>query len=463
MATYAPPEVRGRAGTRYYPIPTHLNYGITNLGDVMRYDTMERIDWDVDDDKHIFIRFDDGDRRPIQQVLAWALLGVLDAPIITGTKVYDGGRIRYTIVPSFLKFDPPNVCFICGKEFRLVPQSAERVYASEDGALFDVLEMALLRRKYNIHDTLCCFLKDGNGNRILNYVSLAKLIYTAWVGPIGYDERIEFVDGNPHNVHLENLHRLSSADVAKTILMKNGSVKGMPRWTYEDMEEAAELMSKGFTCSEISYLLGVPNDKTFRMALERLRSGENYYECGSKYNYDLYHAALNASNFGHRAKRQPKPDSYYDVAALAKLAKNGMSFRQISSYIGMPIDDVRTVVNILRNDHRDYSRDRPYFLTDDKIQLYREIGFLPDVVDQRDGGLDRAPDFFGRKPEDTEPDFVIDLGEPVEAQDVVITLRQDQKAAREEAEAEGREVVVEESPEPLDTNKTKVESTQESA
>ena len=124
-------EVRGRAGARYYPVPGHINYGVTNLGDVIRFDTTERVDWDVEDDQNIFVRLDD-ERLPIQNVLAAALMGPLNVPIVTGQKVYDGGRVRYVILPAFLRFEPPNIVFVRDIEFRVVPKTEGRIYVSAD-------------------------------------------------------------------------------------------------------------------------------------------------------------------------------------------------------------------------------------------------------------------------------------------------------------------------------------------
>ena len=433
-------EVRGRAGARYYPVPGHINYGVTNLGDVIRFDTTERVDWDVEDDQNIFVRLDD-ERLQIQNVLAAALMGPLNVPIVTGQKVYDGGRVRYVILPAVLRFEPPNIVFVRDIEFRVVPKTEGRIYVSADGAVLDILEMAIIRRKYNIHDNLSVYVKNPGGGILMNYPSLARLIYEAWVGPVAPEERIEYADGNSHNCVLENLHLLTAEEILKTVLLEGNIVRGMPRWTFEDMEEAAELMSKGYVNSEISRRLGVPRDKHFDAVLRRLRGGNSYYQCGSKYNYDLYHGATAASRNGALCRIPRRPKDNYDAAKLMKLIDGGMSYRQVASYMDMDYDDARTVVDILRREQREPATE-PKFVSDDMAERYRKFGFLQEVVDRRDGGLDRDPKYLP-DPDDTEPDIVIDLGEIVEARDIVITMRQQQTEATVEAEREGHSVVIE--------------------
>lgn len=433
-------EARGRSGSRFYPIPGHINYGITNLGDVVRFDTAERVDWDVEDEKNIYVRLDD-ERIPIQNALAAALMGPVNVPIVTGSKVYDGGRIRYVILPTFLRFEPPNIVFVRDTEFRVVPRTNGRIYVSAKGAVLDVFEMAIVRRKYNVHDNLSIFIKNPGGDVLMNYPSLARLIYEAWVGPVSSEERIEYSDGNSHNCVLENLHLLSAEDIMKSVLLEGNVVRGMPRWTFEDMEEAAELMSKGYVNAEISRILGVPRDRYFDAVLRRLRGGNSYYGCGAKYNYDLYHGATLASHGGTKCQRARNPKDYYDARTLMKLVESGMSYRQVASYMGMDYDDARTVIDILRRERRDEST-QPMFVDEDMAARYRKFGCLQEVADVRDGGLDRDPNFLP-DPDDTEADIVIDLGEIVEAQDVVITMRRQQAEATVEAEREGHSVVIE--------------------
>lgn len=471
-------EVRGRAGARYYPVPGHINYGITNLGDVIRFDTTERIDWDVEDDQNIFVRLDD-ERLPIQNVLAAALMGPLNVPIVTGQKVYDGGRVRYVILPAFLRFEPPNIVFVRDIEFRVVPKTEGRIYVSADGAVLDILEMAIIRRKYNIHDNLSVYVKNPGGGILMNYPSLARLIYEAWVGPVAPEERIEYADGNSHNCVLENLHLLTAEEILKTVLLEGNIVRGMPRWTFEDMEEAAELMSKGYVNSEISRKLGVPRDKHFDAVLRRLRGGNSYYQCGSKYNYDLYHGATIASKDGALCRIPRRPKDTYDAVKLMKLVDGGMSYRQVALYMDMDYDEVRTVVDILRREQREPIT-KPQFVSDDMAERYRKFGCLEEVADRRDGGLDRDPKYLP-DPDDTEPDIVIDLGDIVEARDIVITLRQQQSEATAIAERAGHSVIVEDptgkkdisrieasikvaiEPDPSDTNKIEDETTEELA
>jgi hypothetical protein len=268
--------------TRYYPIPTHPNYGVTADGVVIDFTTMRRVPCDFKGD---IVQVHLGDEVvPLPVLLAHAFIGPIDLPV--GVRPHGNPNLARDIsyIHNGITFIDDEHCSVGGITFTAIP-GYERYVISEDGVVFDLANPHFVHRNCTPNGFAAVHLVPDTiypSGKAPDNILVQRLVYMTYVGPIEEGKMIAHRDNCIHHNHYSNL-MLVTHEQKKLLALSSGGSQHQRRWTEDQLKEICRLMERNCPNDEIAELVGVPYDLAFTQLLSRLKTGVSYKELTSHY------------------------------------------------------------------------------------------------------------------------------------------------------------------------------------
>jgi hypothetical protein len=280
--------------TRYYPIPTHPNYGVTADGVVIDFTTMRRAPCDFKGD---IVQVHLGDEVvPLPLLLAHAFIGPIDLPVGVRRRGNPNMARDISYVYDAITFDDNDHCKIDGIKFTAIP-GYDRYFISEDGVVFDMANPHFVHRSYTTNGFATVqIVPDGTtrDKREVDKVLVQRLVYITYVGPIEEGMYVGHRDNCIHHNHYTNLMLRTRGQTVVESFASGGN-QDRRRWTEDQLKEICHLMERNCPNEEIAELVGVPYDEAFTHLLTRLKTGVSYKELASNYDIAQYKSGRSRS------------------------------------------------------------------------------------------------------------------------------------------------------------------------
>ena len=138
------------------------------------------------------------------------------------------------------------------EEYRDIPGFDGRYKISKDGRIISnarngVRELKILHTAAG-YPTVNLFYPDGRTNKKNKTKSLAYLVLISWGSPRpSLKHKVEFIDGNRQNVHIDNLRWITQADIARKMRSRIKATRGVSKifLVVDGWDAANELFDNG--------------------------------------------------------------------------------------------------------------------------------------------------------------------------------------------------------------------------
>lgn len=320
---------------RDFPIPRHPNYRITADGTIYDVTSGLTVDW-ISRSNGTFVVIDNAEYN-LDTLLAWAFIGVLpfDTYRTPGSRPGAARGVGYRYTRREMSEDERTI-MIDGIEFKRIPvRDFTRYYIGRAGAVYDSVTYRFTH--YGMSDNGYPRVRLTKPDGTVETISVNRLVYLAWVGPIDPGTEVDHIDANKTNNDYTNLQLLTHREnIIKSHEQRATGTRRKHENSVFNHETAEKLwrcmIDNNYTVRQVCQQFGIDDIKPVSKLIYKIKMGTVYFDIKQPGDLENYRPGMGARQKYDNAMMNEIREKYrsgqYSLQELADRYRTSYSYVQ---------------------------------------------------------------------------------------------------------------------------------------